>query len=92
MPCAGVPLGMTMIPAKLAEVGYRSHMLGKWHVGMATPAHTPIGRGFESSLHYFDSGNNYYNQTTWNPPVLQLAIDVRSTAADPLGPLGPSEC
>jgi len=63
MPGAGVPLEMTMIPEKLKEAGYISHMIGKWHLGMYDEAHLPMNRGFNSSLHYFDSGNNYYDQT-----------------------------
>jgi len=62
-PGQGVDPGFTMIPKKLKEAGYISHMLGKWHIGMADKAHLPVNRGFETSLHYFDSGNNYYDQT-----------------------------
>ena len=29
--------------------GYRTHYTGKWDAGMATPQHTPYGRGFETS-------------------------------------------
>ena len=27
---------------------------------MATPDHTPLGRGYQSSLHYFEHMNDYY--------------------------------
>ena len=27
---------------------------------MATPDHTPQGRGYDSSLHYFDAANDYW--------------------------------
>ena len=27
--------------------------VGKWDAGMATPKHTPQGRGYETSLNYF---------------------------------------
>ena len=51
-PGAGIPAEMTTMPAKLRQVGYRTHHLGKWHIGFATPKHTPLGRGFHSSLGY----------------------------------------
>ena len=35
---------------------------GQWHVGMATSAQTPKGRGFSSSLGYFHSFNDYFNE------------------------------
>lgn len=34
----------------------------QWHVGMATSAQTPKGRGFSSSLGYFHSFNDYFNE------------------------------
>ena len=37
----GVPRNMTMISAKMKEAGYATHQVGKWHVGFATPDHTP---------------------------------------------------
>lgn len=38
-------------------------MAGKWDVGMATPEHTPRGRGYDSSLSFFYHCNDYYNFT-----------------------------
>lgn len=34
----------------------------QWHVGMATTAQTPKGRSFMSSLGYFHSFNDYFNE------------------------------
>ena len=34
--------------------------VGKWHAGMATPDHTPLGRGYDTSLIYFDAANDYW--------------------------------
>ena len=39
-----------MMPAKLRQVGYRPHQVGKWHLGSQSPWMTPVGRGFETSL------------------------------------------
>eukprot|EP00041_Stephanoeca_diplocostata_P018397 m.384793 g.384793 ORF g.384793 m.384793 type:complete len:419 (-) comp21000_c0_seq2:1029-2285(-) len=59
---AGVPLNMTTISEKLAGVGYKCHHFGKWHVGQATMAHTPVGRSFETSLTFFNFGEDHYTQ------------------------------
>jgi arylsulfatase B len=49
---AGIPRNMTVLAEKLAAAGYATAMTGKWHVGTATPTHTPQGRGYEQSLAY----------------------------------------
>lgn len=53
---------MTGLPAKLREAGYATHQVGKWDAGMATPDHTPMGRGFQSSFGYFHHANDYYTE------------------------------
>lgn len=58
----GIPRNMTGIASKLKQAGYATHMVGKWDAGMATPDHTPKGRGFDTSLNYFNHANDYYNE------------------------------
>ena len=53
---AGIPRNMTGISAVMREGGYATHMVGKWDAGMATPDHTPAGRGYDTSLIYFHHG------------------------------------
>ena len=59
----GIPRNMTVIATKLKEAGYATHQVGKWDAGMATPDHTPKGRGFNTSLGYFHHANDYFNET-----------------------------
>ena len=59
---AGIPRSMTTLGTKMKQAGYATHVVGKWNVGMATSDHTPEGRGFDSSLIYFSSSNDYYTQ------------------------------
>ena len=61
---AGIPRGMTGLATKLKEAGYATHQVGKWDAGMATPDHTPKGRGFQSSFGYFHHANDYYTEQT----------------------------
>ena len=37
---------------------------GKWHLGLATPDHTPKGRGFDTSLTYLSGANDYWTSQT----------------------------
>ena len=62
----GIPRNMTGIGMKMKEGGYATHMVGKWDAGMATPDHTPQGRGFDTSLNYFNHANDYYDETAGN--------------------------
>ena len=59
----GIPRDMTGIAEKLKTTGYATHQVGKWDAGMATPDHTPKGRGFDSSLCYYHHGNDYFTET-----------------------------
>jgi len=67
-PCdanGAIPRNMTGIAAQLKKGGYASHQVGKWDCGMATPHHTPQGRGYDSSLNYFGHGNWMYSELEW---------------------------
>lgn len=50
---SGIPLNMTCIASLLRQASYKTHFVGKWDVGMATPGHTPAGRGYDTGLFYF---------------------------------------
>lgn len=51
---------MTGIAEKMKLGGYATHFAGKWDAGMATQQHTPQGRGYDSSLNYFQHANDYW--------------------------------
>jgi arylsulfatase B len=56
----GIPRNMTGIATKLRTAGYHTHFAGKWHCGLATFDHIPSGRGYDTSLNYFDAANDYF--------------------------------
>jgi len=60
---AGIPRNMTGMAQKLRSAGYRTHMVGKWDAGMATPEHTPLGKGYESWTGYFQHANDYWQKS-----------------------------
>jgi arylsulfatase I/J len=64
-PCndnTGIPRNMTGFAEHLQRAGYSTHFAGKWDAGMATPKHTPNGRGYDTSLHYFSHKNDFWSQ------------------------------
>ena len=54
----------TLLPDELQQLGYRTHMLGKWHLGHCHPGVQPLGRGFHTQYGFMLGGHNsYYNHT-----------------------------
>lgn len=61
-PQVTVDLRVKTIADKLASAGYECHQAGKWHAGHATVFQAPTGRGFKTSLGYFNGACDHYTQ------------------------------
>jgi arylsulfatase A-like enzyme len=59
VPEAGIPLEEKNIAEVLSQSGYRSMILGKWHMG-SHPVHHPLNRGFDEFYGYLSGGHNYF--------------------------------
>ncbi|XP_013139142.1 PREDICTED: arylsulfatase B-like isoform X2 [Papilio polytes] len=64
----GIPLTQRLLPSYLKELGYATHLVGKWHVGMSKKEYLPTSRGYDS--HYGMRGGfvDYYTYNkveTW---------------------------
>ena len=75
---AGIPRNMTTVATKLRDAGYKTVMAGKWDAGMATPTHTPNGRGYQSAIGYFHHGNSYWTEETGDL-TCDVAVDLYDT-------------
>lgn len=82
---SGIPRNMTGMGSKMAAAGYRTAMFGKWDVGMATPAHSPDGRGYQSGLWYFWHDNDYWSSSYQKKCDKQVMTDLW---LKPFGKLG----
>ncbi|XP_025163968.1 arylsulfatase I isoform X2 [Harpegnathos saltator] len=57
----GLPLNIRILPEYLRGLGYTTKLIGKWHVGYHTPQHTPLHRGFDAFLGFYNSHVSYYD-------------------------------
>lgn len=55
----GLPLSETLLPQALAEAGYVSGIVGKWHLGDAPRFH-PLKRGFDEFFGLLGGGHDYF--------------------------------
>ncbi|OWF53589.1 arylsulfatase B-like [Mizuhopecten yessoensis] len=54
------PENLTFLPQKLQKLGYATHMIGKWHLGLCKWECTPTFRGFDSHYGYLTGREDYY--------------------------------
>ena len=59
----GANINMTMIPAKLKQAGYSTHIVGKWHEGFYQEKYLPINRGFDTSSGFLGGGEDHMDET-----------------------------
>ncbi|CAG5128221.1 unnamed protein product, partial [Candidula unifasciata] len=57
-----VPLNITMFPEVLKQNGYKTHAVGKWHLGFCNWACTPTFRGFDSFYGFYNGGEDFYTK------------------------------
>lgn len=57
---AGIPLDEPLISDRMKELGYRTGIVGKWHLGESVPAHHPNARGFDFFFGMLGGGHNYW--------------------------------
>ena len=79
----GLPDGATTMATLLKEQGYRTALIGKWHLGHHTEAQRPNAQGFDlfyGLLHPNDEEQPLYrNNRASTEPVIQSALTRRFT-------------
>ena len=65
----GLPLGEKTIADQLKSLGYRTGIVGKWHLGEAPPFH-PHRRGFDEFFGFISGGHNYFTGNYRSSPPL----------------------
>ena len=56
----GIPLDEPLVSDRLQALGYRTGIIGKWHVGEHLPEHHPNARGFDFFFGMLGGGHTYW--------------------------------
>lgn len=59
---AGLDPSVPTMPELLRDHGYRTHLVGKWHVGNAQRGMLPTKRGFDSFFGLVGGGFDHYTK------------------------------
>ena len=60
--CEVVLPALALPPSLLRAGGYRSHLVGKWHLGYCSAAHLPTNRGFHTFFGQMSQKTDYYTR------------------------------
>ncbi|KAL3189372.1 hypothetical protein MRX96_002688 [Rhipicephalus microplus] len=56
----GMNLSVPTLAERLKDLGYKTHALGKWHLGYSSIDYTPTRRGFDTFFGYYNTAKYYY--------------------------------
>lgn len=56
----GLPLDEQTLPDMLREIGYRTAIVGKWHLGHVSPDYLPTSRGFDQQYGHYNGALDYF--------------------------------
>ncbi|XP_055526835.1 arylsulfatase B-like [Wyeomyia smithii] len=78
----GLGLDQKIMPQFFKEAGYKTHLVGKWHLGFFAESYTPTKRGFDNHIGYWGPYIDYWNHTLKmsDPSKQYVGYDMRRNA------------
>nr|UNO37546.1 sulf3b [Psylliodes attenuatus] len=58
-----LPFDTPLMSELLKDLGYSTHLVGKWHLGAACNEHTPTMRGFDTHFGFLNGYTGYFRYT-----------------------------
>lgn len=58
----GLELAFDTLPLRLRRLGYRTHHVGKWHLGFYNASYLPVNRGYDSYFGYLTGMQDHFTQ------------------------------
>ena len=55
---------LQLLPEYMQELGYKTHFIGKWHLGFCNIKMHPMRRGFHSFYGMYNGKADYFNHTS----------------------------
>ncbi|XP_055382349.1 arylsulfatase J, partial [Condylostylus longicornis] len=71
----GLPLTEKILPEYLNQLGYSSHISGKWHLGHYKSVYLPLKRGFKTHVGFWTGHHDYFDHTAVENP--HWGLDMR---------------
>ena len=78
---AELPLSEATLAQELKSAGYRTSLVGKWHLGCSTEMHLPMNRGFDTYYGYLNGKIDYWNKTYGSFLDLHDGMDLETDEA-----------
>lgn len=72
----GLPLNVKIMPEYFSNLGYKSHLVGKWHLGYESKGHLPTSRGFDSFFGYLNGFLGYWDYVHYSKGI-RAGRDIR---------------
>ena len=61
----GISVNYKLLPEKLQDLGYDTHLVGKWDLGYCHESYTPTKRGFNSFYGFWGGMNDHYTKVRY---------------------------